>query len=110
MWKFWNGVQDGFTKEERRNKANEQFFPLARSAYRTRHLYIPLYNMSLSRLSLEERVRMEPSENERWLEIVITAKNYKRTREEAILLAAITFTSYFPNKETEQNRKRNKLS
>ena len=77
LWKFRNGVQHGITKEERRNKANEKKIPLVRSAYRTRHLDISLYNMSLFRLSLEERLRMEPSENERWLEIVITVKNHK---------------------------------
>ena len=38
---------------------------------------------------------MEPGENERWLEIVITTKNNKRTREEAVLLATRKITSYF---------------
>ena len=63
MWKFRNRFQYGITKEEKRNKANAKIFPLGRSAYRTRYLDISLYNMSLFRLSLEERLQMEPSEN-----------------------------------------------
>ena len=49
--------------------------------------------------SFEERLWMEPSENERWLEIVITAKNHKRAREEAVLLATRKITSYFSIQE-----------
>ena len=74
-------------KRKKKNKANKTIFPLVRSAYRKRHLDISLYSMSLFRLSLDERLRIEPSENEILLEIVITAKNHKRTREEAVLLA-----------------------
>ena len=55
--------------------------------------------MSLFRLTLEERLKMEPGENERWLEIVTTAKCHKRAREEAILLATMKITTYFSPQE-----------
>ena len=90
-----NIVQHRTTKEERRNRANEKIFPLAWSAYRTRHLHISLYNISLFILPLEERLKIEPGENQRWLEIVNTAKYHKRARGEAVLLAARKITSYF---------------
>ena len=80
-------------KRKKKNKANKTIFPLVRSAYRKRHQDLFLYNMSLFRLSLEERLRMDTSENERWLEIVTTTKNHKRTREEAVLLATRKITS-----------------
>ena len=63
MWKARNGVQHGVTKEERRKRANGRLLPLVRSAYHTRHLDISLYNMSLFRLTLEERLQMEPRKN-----------------------------------------------
>ena len=49
MWKVRNGVQHGVTKEERRKRANDRVLPLVRTAYRTQHLDISLYKMSLFR-------------------------------------------------------------
>ena len=102
LWKFRNGVQHGITKEEKRIKANKIIFPLVRAAYRTRHRDISLYNLSLFRLSLEERLKLEPRENERWLEIVTTAQKHKRIREEAVILATRKITSYFTNLELQE--------
>ena len=65
LWKFHNEVQHGLTKEEKKNTANKIIFQLVRSAYRTQHQDISLYNMFLFRLSLKERLRMDPNENER---------------------------------------------
>ena len=50
---------------------------IVRSAYCTQHLDISLYNMSLFRSTLEVRLQMKPRENERWIEIVASAKNIK---------------------------------
>ena len=95
IWKVRNGVLHGVTKEERRKRANDRVLPLVRAAYWTRHLDISLYNMSLFRLSLKERLQMEPNENERWIEIVATIKRHKRVMEEAVLLTTRKITAYF---------------
>ena len=102
LWKFRNGVQHGITKEEKRIKANKIIFPLVRAAYRTRHRDISLYNLSLFRLCLEECLKLEPRENERWLEIVNTVQNHKCIREEAVILATRKITPYFPNMEIQE--------
>ena len=95
IWKVRNGVLHGVTKEERRKRVNDRVLPLVRAAYRTHHLDISLYKMSLFRWSLEQRLQMEPNENEGWIEIVATTKRHKRVREEAVLLATRKITSYF---------------
>ena len=61
-----------------------------------------MYNLSLFRLSLEERFKLEPRENERWLGIVTTAQKHKRIREEAVFLATRKITSYFTNLELQE--------
>ena len=70
MWKFRNGVQHGVTTEEKVLRANERIHPRVRAAYRTRHHDVSFFSQRLFSVELNKRLKMDPVENERWLEIV----------------------------------------
>ena len=95
LWKFRNGVQHGVTKEERRSRANERIYPRVKSAYRTRHHDMSYFSQRLFSVELQRRLEMDPVENERWLEIVETARKNRWAREEAVLAAMRKITTYF---------------
>ena len=95
LWKFRNGVQHGVTKEERRIRANERIHPRVRAAYRTRHHDVSYFSQRLFSVELIRRLEMDPVENERWLEIVETARKNRWARKEAVLAAMRKITTYF---------------
>ena len=95
LWKFRNGIQHGVTKEERRGRANERIHPKVKAAYRTRHHDVSLFSQRLFSVELKRRLEMDPVENERWLEIVETAKKNRWAREDAVLAAMRKITTYF---------------
>ena len=95
LWKFRNGVQHGVTKEERRSRANEKIHPRVEAAYRTRHHDVSYFSQRLFSVELQRRLEMDPVENERWLEIVETARKNRWARKEAVLAAMRKITTYF---------------
>ena len=74
MWKYRNGVQHGVTAEERLVRANERIHPRVKAVYRTRHHTVSFFSQRLFSVELKRRLEMDPVENERWLEIVETAR------------------------------------
>ena len=81
MWKFRNGVQHGVTTEERMIRVNERIHPRVRAAYRTRHHDMSYLCQRLFSVELKRRLEMDPVENERWLEIVETARKNRYGQE-----------------------------
>ena len=69
--------------------------PKVKAAYRTRHHDVSHFSQRLFSVELKRRLEMDPVENERWLEIVETAKKNRWTREEAVLAAMRKITTYF---------------
>ena len=53
-------------------------------------------------MDLEERLKLEPSENKRWLKIVETAKKHRIAQEGAALAAIRRITYYFKTERTNE--------
>ena len=89
-------MQHGVTAEDKKRIANEKTHPRIRAAYRAKHDDVSYYNMRLFSMPLEERLSLDPRENNRWLEIVATAKMRRKVNEEAVMKAMRKLTAYFP--------------
>ena len=89
-------MQHRVTTEDKRRIANEKLHPRIRAAYSTRNDDVSYYNMRLFNMPLEERLGLDPRENNRWLEIVATAKMRQKVNEEAVMKVMQKLTAYFP--------------
>ena len=96
LWKDRCAMQHGVTAEDRTRIANEKTHPRIRAAYSTKNDDVSYYNMRLFSMPLEERLSLDPRENNRWLEIVATAKMRRKVNEEAVMKAMRKLTAYFP--------------
>ena len=56
--------------------------------------------MRFFNIPLEERLGVDPWENNRWLEIVVMAKMRQKVNEEAVMKAMRKLTAYFPVRES----------
>ena len=96
LWKYRSVSQHGVTQEDRGRILNEKMHPMVRTAYRTKNKDVSYYNMRDFSMPLEEKLNFYPKENDRWLEIVATAKKHRRLSEEAVMLAMRKISAYFP--------------
>ena len=78
----------------------KKIHPRVRIAYRTKNDDVSFYNIRLFSMPLEERLSLDPRENNRWLEIVATAKKRRKGNEEAVLKAMRKIAVYFPVRDT----------
>ena len=76
--------------------ANEKIHPLVKSVYRTRFLDVSKFSRRLFDMDLKDILQLDSRENERWLEIVDTARVNNRSQEDATLAAIWKLLKYFP--------------
>ena len=96
MWICRNELQYRIRWEDKMRIANEKIHPLVKSVYRTRFLDVSKFSRRLFDMDLKDILQLDSRENERWLEIVDTARVNNRSQEDATLAAIWKLLKYFP--------------
>ena len=96
LWRERNEIKHGRTTEEIQQRMRRIINPLVRAAYESRETSVSIFNQRLFRMAREDRLKMSPVENTRWLEIVQTATTHRRLREEAVIVATRRITDIYP--------------
>ena len=110
LWRNRNEMKHGKTPEEQEKKFRARLDPKIRRVYAEQHQRMtPAARRQLFKVNLSRRLKFQGETNERWLEIVTTAKNAFERRA-AYLLSRMTRLPKFYKVTRKRTRIENRIS